>query len=209
MATGRELRTLEQGRDPLNDVAFSTDGRFVIASSDDALKVWEVATGKLRNTLPLHKCLALSAGGSLAVSAPEDGILKVWDISAALEAGVAPPRELGTLPGSSAMAKGIALSAASRLAVSTLDKGLIAWDISAKPTLIPYEGVELNVNIPISLLTTSVSLSCCSITPNGKIVIVGDEGGEVHFLELVVGRETRERSNWWPLWLKRLLEKKG
>jgi WD40 repeat protein len=68
---------------PVRAVAFSADGA-VLATADTGgtVKLWDVATGKERATLPASSgavlSLALSADGTLLAVGNEEGILTVW-----------------------------------------------------------------------------------------------------------------------------------
>ena len=61
------------------------DGRRVVSgSSDNTLKVWDVATGQCVATLEGHSkdvwCVAMFPDGRRVVSASDDKTLKVWDV---------------------------------------------------------------------------------------------------------------------------------
>jgi hypothetical protein len=123
------IRTLEGHTDGVHGVAVSPDGRCAVsASSDKALKVWDLETGRELRTLQGHadsvNGVAVSSRGRRAVSASFDEALKVWD----LEAG----RELHTLRGHSNSVHGVAVSPDGRHAVSASgDKTLKVWELES------------------------------------------------------------------------------
>jgi WD40 repeat protein/DNA-binding SARP family transcriptional activator/class 3 adenylate cyclase len=67
-------------------VSWSPDGRYIAASSDDATRVWDAETGKLRHALRGHTGLVLSVAwspdSSRLVTGGSDGTARVWEIGA-------------------------------------------------------------------------------------------------------------------------------
>lgn len=82
------LRPLELPRHKksVNQVAFAPDGSFMVsASSDETLRLWDIARGVMLGTLvghgaPVNGC-EVSPDSSLVASASADGALKVWRAS--------------------------------------------------------------------------------------------------------------------------------
>lgn len=85
--TGRLVRTLETGTNALvNSIAFSRDGRWIMAGGEDhLLRIWELTSGQQMLTLTGHLAEITSAGfsqdGRLAISGGRDGMVKVWRIA--------------------------------------------------------------------------------------------------------------------------------
>jgi len=78
--------TLKGHTDAANSVSFSPDGQWIVSSgSDQALKVWDAATGQETLTLKGHAGSVYSASfspdGQRIVSGSSDQTLKVWDAS--------------------------------------------------------------------------------------------------------------------------------
>ena len=67
-------------------VAIFPDGRHALSgSADGTLKIWDLDTGAVVQTMTGHQgfitSVALFPGARLAVSASEDGTLRVWDVA--------------------------------------------------------------------------------------------------------------------------------
>jgi eukaryotic-like serine/threonine-protein kinase len=84
--TGEVPDTLNEGHTaPIRALSLSADGNLLVSgSADNSIKIWDLATGKLRQTLKGHRApvtaVALSADGKMLVSGSEDTTLKIWDI---------------------------------------------------------------------------------------------------------------------------------
>jgi WD40 repeat protein len=98
-AGGPLERTLASYTDRVNGVAVTPDGRRAVSASDDGtLKVWDLESGKELRTLPAGapaqkrrghtdrvNGVAVTPDGRGAVSASDDGTLKVWDLESGKE----------------------------------------------------------------------------------------------------------------------------
>jgi WD40 repeat protein len=66
-------------------VAIDPKGEYIVSGSDDkTVKIWELETGKLVNTLKGHsssvRAVAIDPKGEYIVSGSDDGTVKVWDL---------------------------------------------------------------------------------------------------------------------------------
>jgi WD40 repeat protein len=104
------LGTLRWRQHRVYCAAFSPDGKLLARGGDDAIPVWEVATGKALHVLRGHShpvnAVAFSPDGRLLASRSDDGTLRVWE--------VATERQLLKLP-SDGNPGGLAFSADGRM----------------------------------------------------------------------------------------------
>jgi WD40 repeat protein len=138
-ATGREILTLQWLTDQplllrnqfrtafrLSTPAFSPDSRrLACASGDNAIKVWDAATGQELFTCPGHRgrvfAMAFSPDGKQLASASDDRTVKLWD--------TATGQESLCLRGHPGWVMGVAFSPnGCRLASGSTDRTVRVWD---------------------------------------------------------------------------------
>jgi WD40 repeat protein len=97
-ATGTEVRSFDNAdKSPISCIQFSPDGRTLATGSHNrdnkgVVRLWEVATGKLRGEFTGHRqavaALAFSPDGKTLASASQDTTVLLWDLTGKLNAAV-------------------------------------------------------------------------------------------------------------------------
>ncbi|HKI34805.1 MAG TPA: WD40 repeat domain-containing protein [Gemmataceae bacterium] len=127
------VRTLEGHTDDVNGVAFYPDGKSLVTASDDrTVRLWDVTTGKERQTLIKHDrrfiALGLARDGSTLAASDSFGRVLLWAKGA---------KEPTTLePG----------AAVGRLVISPdgkfLTDRIVVWDVAARKEVASLKGAE-------------------------------------------------------------------
>ncbi len=171
VASGRQLRRLGTQSDSFTFVAFSPNGRVLVASdpADGTIKVWDVASGRKLHTLPGYSTLinsvAFSPGGRVLASSDPDGTIKLWDVASG--------RELHTLRGHSGYVNSVAFSPDGRVLASGGNDGTVRiWDATSGDEKVS--------------LVASADGSWLAITPEGFFA-ASEQGAEL--LHVVRGLE--------------------
>ena len=79
------LKMLEDHSEFITSLVITPDGQKLISGSfDETIKIWDLETGYLLNTLKFHtggvKCVAITPDGQTLVSAGWDNTIKIWDL---------------------------------------------------------------------------------------------------------------------------------
>lgn len=165
IATGLDAQPLKHASQ-VNAVAFSPDGRTLVAGcSDAAMKFWDVATGQERDTLRGHTAQVLamvfSPDGKTLASASNDFTLKLWN--------VATGEVQRTLKGHNVQVNSLAFSPDGKtLAFGGLDCMVRLQEVDAETELLP----------PLAPLGP---ISDIAFSPDERFILTG---GHDHILKL-------------------------
>jgi WD40 repeat protein/nucleoside phosphorylase len=158
---------------PVTACAVTPDGRRVVsASSDNTLKVWDLASGYAEATLKGHSgpvtACAVTPDGRRVVSASWDRTLKVWDLASG--------RSEAILEGHSSRVTGCAVTPDGRRVVSTSwDRTLKIWDLASGRAEATLEGHSSRV-------------TGCAVTPDGRRVVSASWDLTLKVWDLASGR---------------------
>jgi eukaryotic-like serine/threonine-protein kinase len=89
LTTGEVPNTLNDGHTaPIRALSLSADGTLLASgSADNTVKIWDVSSGKLLQTLKGHTApvnsVALSQDGKTVISGSDDNTIKIWDVATA------------------------------------------------------------------------------------------------------------------------------
>jgi WD40 repeat protein len=89
--TGKEVKTLGEEGGYYRVLSYSTDGRYLAASSDDGLVLWDVATGKAARKLKAQpdivgRWIGFDAGGKYFAAVCNKYVV-VWDFQKLISEG--------------------------------------------------------------------------------------------------------------------------
>ncbi|MFM2060704.1 MAG: hypothetical protein RLZZ507_374 [Cyanobacteriota bacterium] len=123
--------------------------------------------GKLLRTLKGHdnavRAVAITPDGKKAVSGSDDKTLKLWNLETY--------QEICTLTGHENWVRSVTITPDGKKAVSSSDDNTLKlWDLERRKE--------------ISNFTGDTSIISCAVSPDGLMVVAGEQSGRVHFLHL-------------------------
>ncbi|MBX7174198.1 MAG: DUF4365 domain-containing protein, partial [Pyrinomonadaceae bacterium] len=154
-------------------VAVSSDGKFIVSgSSDETVRIWDLATGQCLKTLVGHSDsvwgVAVSSDGKFIVSGSADKTLRIWDLATG--------QCLKTLVGHSDSVWGVAVSSDGKFIVSgSADKTLRIWDLATGQCLKTLE-------------SHSDFVLAVAVSSDGKFIVSGSADETVRIWDLATGQ---------------------
>ncbi len=151
----------ESQHNPVTSVAYSPDGKLIVATSaDGTAAVWDATTGRKRLDLSGHEAevrdAAFSPNGALIVTASSDRTARIWD--------VATGKELLVLSGHTGAANSAKFSPNGRWVMTASTDGAIKiWDSAT--------GIELR-----SLSDTHGSINAATFSSDGQSIVTAGNG---------------------------------
>jgi WD40 repeat protein/serine/threonine protein kinase len=180
LATGKVEHRFVGSATPLVSVAFTDDGKHVVASSQDTpLRVWEVESKKLIHTVAATPAFAppvkiAPAGNSLVLLGSGGGAVRLYDCEKGNDVKTFKGKHEGAIA-----ALAVSPDQKSAFTVGGSSKVIEGKSVPSTPTMRMWDldrGVELvRVNLPAMPHSVDVS-------PDGKYVLIG-EPNAVHHVE--------------------------
>jgi len=177
--SGKILHTLTGHWSPLHSVAFSYDGKKVIATSgDEFIHIWDVESGKILKKFEGYAVAAFSPDGRKIVTTSKGGSVRILDA----ESG----KELQKLVGLTDRVNSAVFTPDSKkvITASYFDKTARIWDAESGKEL---HKLESSKKWSMQIVNTSASV----FSPDGKSILLIDGDMRVLNWEIETGEEWR------------------
>jgi WD40 repeat protein len=154
----------------VNAGAFSPDGKTIVTGcADGMIRLWDEATGNLRDLLlrhgPIVRAVAFSPDSEKLLTGSEDGTARLWDASTGAPIRDFPHRKPVTA---------VAFSPDGNLVLTGSQDTARLWDVSTG---------KLHQAFPPRAAVNAVAFS-----PDGKLVLTGSEGPAAQLWEMDTGK---------------------
>jgi WD40 repeat protein len=124
---GKATRKLVANANIVHSVAFSPDGRLLASDSNHLVRLWDVNTTRIKDTIKGHReavnAIAINSNGSMLAAGAYDNSIGLWDVRSA---GFLRRLYREGLPGSS-----IAFSPDGKLLAANTARTILLWDVDS------------------------------------------------------------------------------
>ncbi len=129
VSSGQLVRTMDSQASTVTHVLFTPDGRFVLSAGDNAIHVWDAATGKEAKKFEGHRgnipAIAISHDGRRLITGGDDRFIRVWDFLSG--------KEIAKLEGHTDTITCLAISPDGRRLLSgSVDRTIRHWNLPAR-----------------------------------------------------------------------------
>ncbi len=183
----QESITLGDGKLPIGDAQFTTDGKqVVLAMSDGTIHIWDRRSGKMLDKLVqghdyLTNRAQLVADGRRLITAAGDNTLRIWD--------VARGNQLRVMQHSGRNAAFNVSSDARWLIASGDEKGVAIWDLSTTADPVRFRAAAARPVSTGAASRTFTEPTCVAISDDGRYFIVGESNGRCEFWDRSTGEK--------------------
>ena len=192
--TGADISVFPQLRHivGVESIAFSSDGRYIVSSSSEVIKLWDAASGREIRSFTGHSgwvnVIALSPDDKHIASGSCDKTIKLWDVASG--------DEIRSFTGHSGWVNTIAFSPDGKQIVS----GSYDW--------YPWDRTNTDVDDSIRIWDTdtgheirtikghSNSINSVAFSPDGKQIVSGSEDKTIKLWDASTGQEIRTFSGY-------------
>nr|WP_310834211.1 serine/threonine-protein kinase [Aetokthonos hydrillicola] len=180
------LKTLSAHSKIVTSVAISPDGKTLASGSwDTTLRLWDLSTGKLSDTLKGNigqlNNVAISSDGNTVASGSSQNIIKLWNLVT--------KQELGIIQGHNRDVTSIAFSKKGEiLASGSADGSIKVWNLSTRQEI---KTLQRHFQEVRSVAMTSDGNTLVSGSTDGSIKVWNIESGQYHTL---LGHSSRVNS---------------
>lgn len=133
----QEIAVLQGHEHVIKAINYTPDGKYLVsASSDGAIKIWDLKKKRVRGALHGHElavnALAIAPNGTLVASASSDGSVRIWDLNT--------EKEITRFDKYQGSLRSLAFAPNSRLLAVANDANIELWDIIARQKLTTFSG---------------------------------------------------------------------
>ena len=175
-------RILVGHRSRIQSLTFSPDGKWLASSGEDrTIRIWDLHTGELRNTLTAHRDLtqtvAFSPDGRFLASGSRDQTVRLWRVSEIIEPGKGVDEDgVGQeaafiLLGHTNWVNEVAFSPDGTTLASGSEDGIVElWDLSGLPRKGATKETAIVVNSSRTIQEHQAGVQSVAFSPDGRLL---------------------------------------